>query len=278
MNIFTKISQLTKLTDNEKLLVDFILSHPEKVMMMNAKELALQTYVSQTTVYRLCNKLELSNFSDLKVLIATQKKDFEKESQDMDFNYPFFHRQTHHEIIHNMESLYQQTIVATKNLLDLETIKAIVQEMYNAKSIAIYPSVGNISVAENFRQNMQEIGQPIEIATSMYDQHWSTCIKGQNDLVIVISYMGRTPNILDLMHELKKRKAKIILISATYEEQLSPLANYHLYMCSYESFHEKISSFSSRISLQYILDCLYSCYFERNFYDFLNFKIDNYID
>ena len=79
MNIFTKISQLTKLTDNEKLLVDFILSHPEKVMMMNAKELALQTYVSQTTVYRLCNKLELSNFSDLKVLIATQKKDFEKE-------------------------------------------------------------------------------------------------------------------------------------------------------------------------------------------------------
>ena len=129
MNIFTKISQLTKLTDNEKLLVDFILSHPEKVMMMNAKELALQTYVSQTTVYRLCNKLELSNFSDLKVLIATQKNDFEKESQDMDFNYPFFHRQTHHEIIHNMENLYQQTIVATKNLLDLETIKAIVQEM-----------------------------------------------------------------------------------------------------------------------------------------------------
>ena len=57
MNIFTKISQLTKLTDNEKLLVDFILSHPEKVMMMNAKELDLQTYVSQTTVYRLCNKL-----------------------------------------------------------------------------------------------------------------------------------------------------------------------------------------------------------------------------
>ena len=174
MNIFTKISQLTKLTDNEKLLVDFILSHPEKVMMMNAKELALQTYVSQTTVYRLCNKLELSNFSDLKVLIATQKKDFEKESQDMDFNYPFFHRQTHHEIIHNMESLYQQTIVATKNLLDLETIKAIVQEMYNAKSIAIYPSVGNISVAENFRQNMQEIGQPIEIAI---DFHTFLCLK-----------------------------------------------------------------------------------------------------
>lgn len=48
-------------------------------MMMNAKELALQTYVSQTTVYRLCNKLELSNFSDLKVLIATQKKILKKK-------------------------------------------------------------------------------------------------------------------------------------------------------------------------------------------------------
>ena len=90
--------------------------------------------------------------------------------------------------------------------------------------------------------------------------------------------MGRTPNILDLMHELKKRKAKIILISATYEEQLSPLANYHLYMCSYESFHEKISSFSSRISLQYLLDCIYACFFNRDYEKHLNHKINHYID
>lgn len=278
MNIYTKLSQLTKLTDNEKILVDFIIQYPEQLIMMNAKELAKKTFVSQTTVYRLCNKLDLSSFSDLKVLIATQKSDFEKEQQKTDFNYPFFSHQTHHEIIHNMENLYQQSIVATKNLIDLETIKRIVQEMYHAKRIAIYPSSGNIHVAENFRINMQEIGKPIEIANTVYDQHWSSCIKDQDDLVIVISYLGKTPHILNLVKDLKKRKAKIVLISATYEEQLSPLANYHLYMCSYEDFQEKISSFSSRISLQYILDCLFSCYFERNFDKFLEFKINHYID
>lgn len=278
MNIYTKLSQLTKLTENEKILVDFIMQNPDQVIMMNALELSKKTYVSQTTVYRLCNKLDLSSFSDLKVLIASQREDFKKEQPKTDFNYPFFHHQTHHEIIQNMETLYQQSIIATKNLLDLETIKAIVQEMYNAKRIAIFPSSGNIHVAENFRTNMQEIGKYVEIANTVYNQHWSACIKDENDLVIVISYLGKTPHILNLVKDLKKRKAKIVLISATYEEQLSPLANYHLYMCSYEDFQEKISSFSSRISLQYILDCLFSCYFERNFDQFLDFKIKHYID
>lgn len=278
MNIFTKLSQLTKLTENEKVLADYIISNPDNILTMNAKDLANQTYVSQTSVYRLCNKLDLSSFSDLKVLIATQKSDYTKENKETDFNYPFFNNQTHYEIINNMENLYQQTIIATKNLLDLETVRLIVQEMYNAKRLAIFPSSGNIYVAENFRQNMQEIGKPVEIATTKYDQHWSTRVKNKDDLVIVISYLGKTPYILEIVEELKRRQAKIVLICATYEERLSPLANYRLYMCSYENFQEKIGSFSSRISLQYILDCLYSCYFERNFDDFLKFKIDNYID
>lgn len=278
MNILTKLSKLTKLTDNEQILANYIIHYPDKVIMMNAKELAKQTFVSQTTVYRLCNKLELSCFSDLKVLIATQKKDFDKEQIDTNYNYPFYSHQTHHQIITSMENLYQQTIIATKNLADLETIRLVVQEMYNAKSIAIFPSVGNKYIAENFRQNMMEIGKTIEIASTNYDQHWSVCCKKETDLVIVISYLGKTPNLIDIVKALKKRKCKIVFISAIYEDKISPLADYRLYMCSYEDFQEKIGSFSSRISLQYILDCLYSCYFERHFNEYLQFKIDNYID
>ena len=277
MNIYSKLSQLTKLTDNEQILVNYIIHHPDEIIMMNTKELSIKTYGSQTTIYRLCNKLDLSSFSDLKVLIASQKNDFIQE-QDTNFNYPFFNHQTHHQIIHNMEDLYQKSITATKNLIDLDTIRLIVQEMYKAKRISIYPSSGNIYVAENFRLNMQEIGVQIEISDNVYDQHWSACIKDQGDLVIVISYLGKTPYILQLVKELKKRKAKIVFISATYEENISPLSDYHLYMCSYEDFQDKIGSFSSRISLQYILDCLYSCYFERNFDKFLDFKVSHYID
>ncbi|WP_294578708.1 MurR/RpiR family transcriptional regulator [uncultured Thomasclavelia sp.] len=278
MNILTKLSSLTKLTENERILTEYIINHPEQILTMNAKELAHKTFVSQTTVYRLCNKLALSNFSDLKVLIAMQKDDFSKEKSSTDFNYPFYHHQTQYQIINNMEELYQQTIIATKNLLDLETLRLIVQEMYHAHSIAIYPSVGNINIAENFRQNMQEIGKPVEIASNRFDQHWSATIKKPGDLVFVISYLGKTPQIIDTVATLKEKGCTIVLISATYEEKISPLANYRLYLCSYENFREKIGSFSSRISLQYILDCLYSCYFERNFDQFLKFKIDNYID
>ena len=70
----------------------------------------------------------------------------------------------------------------------------------------------------------------------------------------------------------------MILISSTIEIPLAQYVDYHLYFSSYEDSEEKIASFSSRISLQYLLDCIYACYFNKDYIKNLHHKIDHYID
>ncbi|MDE6953675.1 MAG: hypothetical protein K2P09_07680 [Erysipelotrichales bacterium] len=53
-------------------------------------------------------------------------------------------------------------------------------------------------------------------------------------------------------------------------------ADYQLYFCSYENKEEKIASFSSKLSLQYLLDCLYVFYLSRRYKENLNYHIHYY--
>lgn len=95
---------------------------------------------------------------------------------------------------------------------------------------------------------------------------------------MLISYASRTPQIMDIVHDLNKKNIPIILISSTIHTPIDQFAKYHLYFSSYEDSEEKIASFSSRISLQYLLDCIYACYFNRDYEKNLEYKIKNYID
>ena len=67
------------------------------------------------------------------------------------------------------------------------------------------------------------------------------------------------------MQLLKKNKTPIVLICSTLENPLKNSADYILYMSSHEDHYNKISSFSTRMSLLYILDSLYTCYFKLDY-------------
>lgn len=278
MNIFIQLTKLTKLTQNEKILVDYILHNPIDIIKKNAKQISQDSYVSVSTIYRLCKKLEVSGLTELKVQLSMQLDDYKKEDKSLDYNYPFKKNETQYQILTKMLELYNQTLTSTYNLIDNEKFRLALQELINAKRISIFPSSGNLYMAESFQSNMQEIGTIVQLGNTYYDQHWLACSMSLGDVVIVISYAARTPGIKEVVKTLKKQKAKIILISAIFEESISKYVDHHLYFSSYENSEEKIASFSSRISLQYLLDCLYACYFNRNYENHLQYKIDNYID
>lgn len=133
-------------------------------------------------------------------------------------------------------------------------------------------------MAESFQQNMLEIGVKVEVVKEHFYQHWNaqSCQKG--DVVMIISYAGKTPYLNDIVKTLKEKDVTMILISSTIQIPFAKYVDYHLYFASYEDSEEKIASFSSRISLQYLLDCIYACYFNRDYEKNLTHKIEHYID
>lgn len=276
MNIFSKMDNLTNLTENEKILVSFIKENPEAFVKMTSAEISKASFVSNATIYRLCKKLDLAGISEFKILISASASDYLKERTTLDFNYPIHPNETQHQITRTLQELYGQTVVSTLNNLDLEQLRQAASLMKKKPSIDLYTSAGNLFFAENFKFQMQEIGRFVNVPIEEYQQRLAAAASGPSHLSIVVSYGGRGAVIPKIVSILKKNKSPILLISSTEEIPFAKAATHHLFMSSNESHYNKISSFATRLSLLFLLDCLYTSYFKLDYEENIALKMDYY--
>ena len=276
MNLFINLKENKDLSKNERVLADYILKHPEDVLKMSSKDLGKECFVSTATVYRLCDKLGLSGFSDLKIKITSSLDDYRKSNENFNFDFPVNQFQTHYEIIQKIKEDYEQTLNLTANLFSLDQLRLIASAMKKAQIIDVYTSAGNINFALNFQFQMQEIGKQVNVPIDEYQQRLIAASCDENHLAIIITFGGRGILSDILPRILHKVKTPIVLISSydyTFED-LDP--DYQLYISPYENHYKKISSFSTRLSILYILDVLYTCYFKLDYQENIEKKLAYY--
>ena len=276
MNLFINLKENKDLSKNERILADYILKHPEDVLKMSSKDLGKVCFVSTATVYRLCDKLGLSGFSDLKIKITSSLDDYRKSNEDFNFDFPVNQFQTHYEIIQKIKEDYEQTLNLTANLFSLDQLRLIASAMEKAQIIDVYTSAGNINFALNFQFQMQEIGIQVNVPIDEYQQRLTAASSNENHLAIIITFGGRGILSDILPRILHKVKTPIVLISS-YDYTFKDLdPDYQLYISPYENHYKKISSFSTRLSILYILDVLYTCYFKLDYQENIKKKLAYY--
>ena len=276
MNLFINLKENKDLSKNERILANYILKHPEDVLKMSSKDLGKVCFVSTATVYRLCDKLGLSGFSDLKIKITSSLDDYRKSNENFNFDFPVNQFQTHYEIIQKIKEDYEQTLNLTANLFSLDQLRLIASAMKKAQIIDVYTSAGNINFALNFQFQMQEIGKQVNVPIDEYQQRLIAASSDENHLAIIITFGGRGILSDILPRILHKVKTPIVLISS-YDYTFKDFdPDYQLYISSYENHYKKISSFSTRLSLLYILDVLYTCYFKLDYQENIEKKLAYY--
>ncbi|RHP19298.1 MurR/RpiR family transcriptional regulator [Coprobacillus sp. AF35-8] len=276
MNLFISLKENKDLSKNERILANYILKHPEDVLKMSSKDLGKVCFVSTATVYRLCDKLGLSGFSDLKIKITSSLDDYRKSNENFNFDFPVNQFQTHYEIIQKIKEDYEQTLNLTANLFSLDQLRLIASAMKKAQIIDVYTSAGNINFALNFQFQMQEIGKQVNVPIDEYQQRLIAASSDENHLAIIITFGGRGILSDILPRILHKVKTPIVLISS-YDYTFKDFdPDYQLYISSYENHYKKISSFSTRLSILYILDVLYTCYFKLDYQENIEKKLAYY--
>lgn len=275
MNIFNKIEKLTILTENEKALVEYIVNNPEDFISLGAEDISNASYVSTSTIYRFCQKLDLTGLAELKVQISLSYKDYLKNNDQIDYDYPFKQNDSNYQVPDKMVELYEHTLHASQSMVDKNDLIKVAEKIKNAKHIDFYTSAGNIYFAENFKFQMQEVGIHINVPMEDYLQRLTASMSDSSHLSIIASYGGRGKSIFDIVHILKDKKSPIVLITSA-DNPFIKYADNILYLSSDENHFNKISSFSTRLSLLYLLDCIYATYFKMNYQDNLKLKISSY--
>lgn len=261
-------------SQSEKQISRYILNNGEDVLSMSVKELSKKTYTSPATIVRLCKKLGLEGYNEFKIKYSAELQFDKRNKKRIDVNFPFQPNDNDETIAKNLLSMTKEVINDTHQLLDFNNLKTVVDILYNAQEIDIYGSGNSILVGLSFQHKMARIGKNVNIRTIPGEQIFLTSISNEKKAAILISYSGETSDLIRFANILKTKKTPIIAITSLGDNQLSKLADYILHVDSREKIFSKMAPFSSQISMEYILNLIFSCIYKKDYEQNTKTKID----
>lgn len=256
-----------KLTESEQQIVSFIESNPRIVVNLSLEELSENCYVSQASVIRLCKKLGAKGFADFKIRLASELSTFALDDKAIHVDVPIPENADCRSIAETFFNLSSQTLKTTYNNLDYNAIKRAARMLARADLVHIYGRGESLILAEDFHYKLIRIGVNASLETLNGFQEAKCLIPNSkiNQAALVISHYCNSRQVHYIVDELMSSKIPFILITAADNPwPYDKLAAVTLRItCSESRF--KIGSFASRVSMLYLLDCLYGQIFSLDY-------------
>ena len=264
MNLYAKFNTIHDFSFNEQAVVDFIIEDPNQFLGMTTEEICEHCYVSKSTIHRLCKKLDVEGVKELKVLVTMSMIDRVAHQKVHNFNQPFVQSDSNFDVIANLRSLYEQTVILTSSSIEMDKLDKMILAINKAASIDIYVNSTYEPMAHLFRNQMLDIGKMVHVFSDGHEQFASAHSSNDTHVAIVITYDGSLDFSYDLITMLKRNRTEVILISSMQNHGVSHMGTYNLYLTSKED-EKMLSPFSSKLSLMYVLDMIYGQYFKLNY-------------
>lgn len=273
MSIMTQLEFELEFSQSEKEIARYILNHGEEVLSMSVQQLAKETYTSPATIVRLCKKLGLEGYNDFKIKYSAELQYDLHHNKRIDVNFPFDREDSYPMICHKLATLSQEVIADTIQLIDFHQLEQIVDVLYQHHDIDIYGSGNSLLAAMSFQHKMMRIGRNVNLKVLNGEQVFLSYTSHADRLAMIISYSGETNELIQIAQTLKEKKTPIIILTSIGDNRLSHYASYILNIGSREKIFTKIAPFSSQISMEYLLNVIFSCIFQKDYDDNIQNKI-----
>lgn len=265
MSIITQLEFELEFSESEKEIARYILNHGDDVLSMSVKELAKNTYTSPATIVRLCKKIGLEGYNDFKIKYSAELQYDLHHSNRIDVNFPFEKKDTHPMICHKLASLSEEVIADTIKLIDFEQLEKIVDLLYQSHDIDIYGSGNSLLAAMSFQHKMMRIARNVNLKALHGEQVFLSYNSDEKRIAVIISYSGETHDLIQIAQILKEKKTPIIVLTSIGDNHLSHYADYILNIGSREKIFTKIAPFASQVSMEYLLNVIFSCIFQKDY-------------
>ena len=265
MSIMTQLEFELEFSESEKEIARYILNHGDDVLSMSVKELAKNTYTSPATIVRLCKKIGLEGYNDFKIKYSAELQYDLHHSNRIDVNFPFEKKDTHPMICHKLASLSEEVIADTIKLIDFDQLEKIVDLLYQSHDIDIYGSGNSLLAAMSFQHKMMRIARNVNLKALHGEQVFLSYNSDEKRIAVIISYSGETHDLIQIAQILKEKKTPIIVLTSIGDNHLSNYADYILNIGSREKIFTKIDPFASQVSMEYLLNVIFSCIFQKDY-------------
>lgn len=229
------------LNKNEEVILDYFLENAQSVQQITIREAAERFYTAPNTITRMCKKLGFLGYSDFKEALYITTIEGESFS---DFT-----------------SLDDQ-LVKTKQLLNQQTITAIIQTIFEARQVLVLGVGLSRLPAEELHNYLQVVGKNSHIFWEPHMMRHAARKLTTDDVVLAFSISGETENTIEPVNIAHVSGANTISITGFSQNRLSKITDFQLYGMTSKVMIDGIDV-SDRLSFHYIGNTLFTEYLKK---------------
>ncbi|MFV0552252.1 MAG: MurR/RpiR family transcriptional regulator [Anaerorhabdus sp.] len=257
MSILITLREYRNLSEAENQVRDYLLKNSKEIIDKSIYELAEKTYTSPATIVRLCKKLGVKGFSQLKIQIASEIKAFDTIHLDILDTTSIAKDDSVKQIIDKVTNISIQSIEETRILLDEKKLLNSARELMKASVIDFYGVGASNTVAFDAAYKFVRIGKSVSCFQLSDRQIVQAINSDKNHVGVLFSYSGETREIIEMAKTLQDNAVTTIAITCSTKSTLADLCDFALFVSSKETIFRS-GAMSSRTAQLYIVDILYS--------------------
>lgn len=229
------------LNNNDKMIVKQILVFQKEYKDLSCEQLAKACHISRATLLRLCRKIGLNSFSELKYLLNMES--FEEQTSHTDFHQIC---EDYHLLIDNLKKI---------------SFDDICEKIYQAETVYVY-GTGNEqkNLAQELKQIFLSAGKCI---IDLFDYGEIEFMKDsfqESDLFIVISLSGETREGIDILNYISSSPIQTLSITRLQNNTIASMCQDNLYVATQKLQGIQDTSYELVAVFYMLLDLLFIHY------------------
>lgn len=265
MNLLLQLKNEISFSNTEQYIADYILSNPEKILSLSIYELAESTNVATASIVRFCKKLTLTGFKEFKIKLSRDLETYYAQTSQINPNLPFGNHDNHLQISKKIAQLTIDTIETTRSLFSYTMLEKSVDLLTSSTNILGF-GISNCYIRLlDFQTKLLKINKPMQLIHMQAELFHLANSARPGDVALFVSYSGTTSEIVNDARILHAKKIPIISITSNLTSELAKFSTVVLPLPDSETSELKISTFSSQLAIEYILNVLYSCIYNHDF-------------
>jgi RpiR family transcriptional regulator, carbohydrate utilization regulator len=244
-------SHYSQFSEKEKMIAEFIIANPEKIIHSTISGVAEELNVADATVFRFCKRLGFKGYQAMKISLAsdlvTPIKDIHETINEEDSEGVIAQKVFRSNI---------RTLEDSLSMLNEEMFTKAIRGMIGARRIEFYGTGGSGFVAMDAHHKFLRTGMT---TTAYNDPHMQLISASQltdADVIVFISHSGSNKDLLEVLDVAKKNRVTTIAITHFAKSPLSNGVDIPLFTVSQETEYRS-EALASRISQLSIVDALY---------------------
>jgi DNA-binding MurR/RpiR family transcriptional regulator len=241
-----------ELTEAEARVADFVTAHVGEVTAMSITVLAQRSATSEATVVRLCKKLHLRGYQELRLALAQDAGDPRLRAIHEDVALG----DSAGSILGKVFSGAREALNDTLDIVDGEQFEQAVEALQCAEAINLFGIGASGSVVQDAYFRFMKLGICCHALTETSGQLARVATIGEKDAVIAVSHSGRSRDLVFAVQQARERGAFTIGVTQFGQQPLVATCDVTLFTSSRETAFRS-EAMASRIAQHALLDALF---------------------